>query len=391
MGDGGRLSAPGQPSGGFARAADAQLPVTLRDAIARDAPSLAALATQVFLDTYATEGIRPDVAREVLAACSPERFAARLRTAARAFILAERDGHLVGFVELDGDSPCPLAAVDARVELVRLYVQRPFQRAGLGAMLLRAAEDRARAWGAPALWLDAWSGNERALAFYAARGYAPVGRVEHRVEDQSYVNVVFTRALAAEDTPRGTDPGAEADRPSTTPAVLVVTGASGAGKSTLVGLLDALALPGVRCHEFDTIGIPSPEEIEARFGGGEGFQAWALDVWMERLARNDDGAALAVLDAQVRPGAVRQAFARHGVAFGHIVLVDCAYEERNARLRGPRGQPELATPRMDTWAAYLRGQADALGLPVLDTTGAAPEAGRDQLRDHVAALLAARG
>jgi hypothetical protein len=41
---------------------------------------------------------------------------------------------------------------------------------------------------------------------------------------------------------------------------------------------------------------------------------------------------------------------------------------RTARLCGPRGQPELATPRMDSWAAYLRGQADALGLPIVDTT-----------------------
>ena len=33
-----------------------------------------------------------------------------------------------------------------------------------------------------------------------------------------------------------------------------------------------------------------------------------------------------------------------------------------------RGQPELSNPRMDCWAAYLRGQADALDLPAIDTT-----------------------
>ena len=44
------------------------------------------------------------------------------------------------------------------------------------------------------------------------------------------------------------------------PAVLVVTGASGAGKSTLVRGLSALELPGVGCYEFDSVGVPSPEE-----------------------------------------------------------------------------------------------------------------------------------
>lgn len=170
--------------------------VALRDGTPDDAPSVAVLATQVFLDTYATRGIRPDLAREVLAECSPDRFAARLRTPSLSFILAEHDGYLVGFAELDRDRPCPVDGVDARVQLVRLYVQRPFQGTGLGTVLIRGAEARARAWGASALWLEAWAGNDRALAFYAARGYAQVGSVEHRVEDQHYTNHVFVRELA---------------------------------------------------------------------------------------------------------------------------------------------------------------------------------------------------
>jgi energy-coupling factor transporter ATP-binding protein EcfA2 len=178
----------------------------------------------------------------------------------------------------------------------------------------------------------------------------------------------------------------EAQKP-TRPAQLVVLGASGAGKTTLVRRLAALALPEVGCYHFDTIGVPSAEEIAARFGGGESWQAWALDEWVARLTRNEDRVALAVLDAQVRPSAVRDAFVRHGVVFGGMVLVDCGYAERNARLQGPRGQPELANPEMDTWAAYLRGQADALGLPVIDTTAASPEAGLEALYAHVEALL----
>jgi hypothetical protein len=177
------------------------------------------------------------------------------------------------------------------------------------------------------------------------------------------------------------------DQELTRPAQLVVLGASGAGKTTLVRRLAALALPGVGCYHFDTIGVPPAEETVARLGGGESWQAWALDEWVARLTRNEDRVALAVLDAQVRPSAVRDAFVRHGVAFGGMVLVDCGYAERNARLRGPRGQPELANPEMDTWAAYLRGQADALGLPIIDTTGARPEAGLAALYAHVEALV----
>lgn len=169
------------------------------------------------------------------------------------------------------------------------------------------------------------------------------------------------------------------------PALLVVVGASGAGKTTLVSLLAALGLPGVGCYYFDTIGIPAGDD--PRFATGAEFQDWALETWVARLVRNEDGVRVAILDASVRPSAVREALGRHGVVRGDVVLVDCDYPERNARLRGPRGQPELANGQMDCWAAYLRGQADALKIAVLDTTNASVDDGVRLLRERVTALM----
>jgi hypothetical protein len=102
-----------------------------------------------------------------------------------------------------------------------------------------------------------------------------------------------------------------------------------------------------------------------------------------RFVQNTDRVRVAVLDAQVRPSAVRDAFARHGIDRGEVVLIDCALAERHARLRGPRGQPELANAQMDGWAAYLRGQADALGLRILDTSLSTPEQGVAFLRERI--------
>lgn len=75
-----------------------------------------------------------------------------------------------------------------------------------------------------------------------------------------------------------------------------------------------------------------------------------------------------------------------GIERGNVILVDCNYPERNARLRNERGQPELATAGMDTWAAYLRGQADALGLEIIDTTRIGIEEGTNRLCEIVARL-----
>ncbi len=85
-----------------------------------------------------------------------------------------------------------------------------------------------------------------------------------------------------------------------------------------------------------------------------------------------------ILDGQTRPSFVRAALDREDLSRVRIVLVECERETRNVRLVA-RGHAELANPGMDSWSAYLRGQADALGLSVLDTTHRAVEAVADEL------------
>ena len=172
------------------------------------------------------------------------------------------------------------------------------------------------------------------------------------------------------------------------PALLFITGVSGAGKTTAVRALEARSLPGVGCFYFDAIGVPSPEEMIRDYGSGEAWQAAMTIEWVRRLAA--EPVEVAVLDGQTRPSVIRTALGRGGSPPAQIVLLDCSPEERARRLAGPRGQPELASPQMNAWAAYLRGQADALELPVVDTTHRSIAAVSDALVAEVERLRAAR-
>lgn len=49
-------------------------------------------------------------------------------------------------------------------------------------------------------------------------------------------------------------------------------------------------------------------------------------------------------------------------------------------------QPEPASRQMATWAAYLRGQADVLHVPILDTTAVTLDSVVQLLAAHVADL-----
>ena len=160
-----------------------------------DALCVGALATQVFLDTYATDGLRSDLAREALSNYGPAVFEARIRDASKQFLLAERTGHLVAFSECSLSSNPPIPSLSGEIELVRLYVQRRCHRLGIGAALLNRAEEHARVRGARILWLTAWVGNTNALAFYDAQGYEDVGCTSYVFEGQAYENRIYSKLL----------------------------------------------------------------------------------------------------------------------------------------------------------------------------------------------------
>jgi hypothetical protein len=172
--------------------------------------------------------------------------------------------------------------------------------------------------------------------------------------------------------------------------ILVVTGASGAGKTSSVTALEARAQSGTACFYFDSIGVPTPEVIERDFGSGERWQADATNRWIMRMIAEGSPTTVNVLDGQTRPSFVRAALARVSHSRSQIVLLDCDAEVRRVRLVA-RGQGDLAIPQMETWAAYLRGQADALGLPVIDTSRLSTEQVADALHEFVELLRATTG
>jgi len=171
------------------------LPARLRRARPDDALCLGVLATQVWLDTYATQGIRPLIAREVLQSFSTEAMAALLLKPGTALHVAEAEGHLLAFAQTTLGTPQALVPTARPAELDRLYVQEPFTRHGLGRQLLHAAEAWAADQGASGLWLTPWVHNTRARAFYAALGYADVGATGFTMEGETHENRVLWRPL----------------------------------------------------------------------------------------------------------------------------------------------------------------------------------------------------
>lgn len=171
--------------------------ITYRAATPADALCLSVLATQVFLDTYATHGIRPAIAREVRQCLSEEACAEILSQPRRTILLAEIEAHLVGFAQLTHDRTHErLSPEIPAAELNRLYVQRPFLGQGIGKELLARSEILACSEGADLLWLTAWTGNAPALRFYESQGYRDVGASVYTFEGDRYETRLLLKHLS---------------------------------------------------------------------------------------------------------------------------------------------------------------------------------------------------
>lgn len=169
--------------------------LNFRPAVAEDSLCLSVLAMQVFLDTYATDGIRPALAREALSTYSSASFDAAMADATTRIVVAEHRAHLVGFAQVTLERGAPLAPGDKQAELVRLYVQEPFTASRIGTALLAQAELFVASQGFSVIWLTAWANNLRARAFYARRGYQDLGSTAFVFEGESHENRVLIKRL----------------------------------------------------------------------------------------------------------------------------------------------------------------------------------------------------
>jgi hypothetical protein len=147
--------------------------------------------------------------------------------------------------------------------------------------------------------------------------------------------------------------------------VVLLIGASGVGKTSVASALEKKDPWRGNTFYSDTMGVPSQEEMERWPGGAEGWQKWATEQWVSRLAGRDT--PLQLLEMQTRPSFILSALGAFPDLDPVIILLECSQDARTFRLTDLRQQPELASSRMECWAAYLRGQADALGFPTIQT------------------------
>jgi ribosomal protein S18 acetylase RimI-like enzyme len=171
------------------------LEATIREGAPYDAERLAVLATQVWLHTYATDGISAVIARYVLSEFSVDKFLALFSQTRSTVLIAEVGENIVGYAIVNVDAVCPTGS--STVELASLYVQEPFVRKAIGSSLLLASRHVARRRaGSSVIWLTVNAQNEPAKAFYEKHGLVKTGISYFELGGEKHENYVLVSAEA---------------------------------------------------------------------------------------------------------------------------------------------------------------------------------------------------
>ncbi len=149
--------------------------------------------------------------------------------------------------------------------------------------------------------------------------------------------------------------------------IYFITGASGSGKTTTLKLLEEENKKNFAFCYFDSVGVPSGEEMEKQYGSGENWQKSMILFWVKEMKEKYLDQTPTILDGQMRISFIDEACKQNGVNEYVIILFDCSDMERTKRLI-KRGHPELANPDMFNWAKYLRNEATNRGAIIIDTS-----------------------
>lgn len=162
----------------------------IRPGLLSDAENICALTIQVWLHTYATEGISSTISRYVLSEFTVEHFETLLSDTSTNVFVAEIDQMLVGYAVVSFDRTCP-EPTQSKAELATLYVQAPFLSKGVGTSLLMQTEAWTKERGAGPLWLTVNAKNQRAIGFYQQRGYTKIGVSFFKLGLEKHENLVL--------------------------------------------------------------------------------------------------------------------------------------------------------------------------------------------------------
>ncbi|RXQ88473.1 GNAT family N-acetyltransferase [Ancylomarina salipaludis] len=166
----------------------------IRQANIDDALNIKYLKTQVWLHTYATQGVCNEYTEYLDANFTVENCLKKIEDKSKFCLVAEQNGFLIAYCELDFTAISPENKQNI-AEMTILYVSEHFHGQGIGKALIIEAEKRLASLGRYTYWLSCYIENKNAIEFYKYLGFKSSSSIFFTMNDNRYENLVFQKEI----------------------------------------------------------------------------------------------------------------------------------------------------------------------------------------------------
>ncbi len=168
--------------------------MTLRKPDKSDASSITVISIEVWIGTYLKQGVNAFFADYVLNEFTSLKTEALISDPTQFILVSENDDGIDGFIQVSSGNKAPVDGC-SETEISTFYVQPRHHGKGIGKRLLDAALEHCRDHSVESVWLTTNAENSPAIAFYLKQGFEHVGETHFCIEDEAYLNNVYSYRL----------------------------------------------------------------------------------------------------------------------------------------------------------------------------------------------------
>jgi diamine N-acetyltransferase len=118
-----------------------------------------------------------------------------VRNASSEFFFVYFNNELAGYLKVNINDAQSEDMGSQALEVERIYVNKDFQKHGLGKYLLNEAVEIAKARHKSKIWLGVWEKNENAIAFYKRMGFVESGSHSFYMGDEEQIDIIMTLSI----------------------------------------------------------------------------------------------------------------------------------------------------------------------------------------------------
>ena len=160
-----------------------------------DLQFLQEISIETFNDTFKEQNSPENMKAYLDRAFTIEQLEKELANTDSNFYFVYSNDEVAGYLKVNMNDAQSEAMDDDTLEIERIYIQRTFQKMGLGKTLLQQAIDIAREHHKDKIWLGVWEKNEQAIAFYQKMGFVQTGSHSFYMGDEEQVDFIMIKSL----------------------------------------------------------------------------------------------------------------------------------------------------------------------------------------------------